>query len=306
MTGTVSGETVELEFFGVHSCGENPEGQVPLGVFSKEVEPGSNGFSAELTANVPGGLAGITATSTRATGATTEFSDCTDYAGTPRTFVVRSLGDNRTGEACEAGESTCTLRGAIEAADESEALDTIDFGVAGVIHVEGEPLPAISAPVHIDGASAPGYAGEPVVAIDGTGAEEEGPVYGLDVVEGAAVIQALAIGGFREGGQLGRGRAPRWRRVAALLELDRHRPGRREPAQRDRGRNRSRIGREHDRRQLRWRRLQLHLRQRWLGRQGLRRRNPGRLRQHRDLARAAPRTATGSAASLSAPPPDGR
>jgi hypothetical protein len=200
VTGTVSGETVELEFFGVHSCGENPEGQVPLGVFSKEVEPGSNGFSAELTANVPGGLTGITATSTRATGATTEFSDCTDYAGTPRTFVVRSLGDNRTVGACEAGESTCTLRGAIEAADESEALDTIDFGVAGVIHVEGEPLPAISAPVHIDGASAPGYAGEPVVAIDGTGAEEEGPVYGLDVVEGAAVIQALAIGGFREGG----------------------------------------------------------------------------------------------------------
>ena len=87
-----------------------------------------------------------------------------------------------------------------QAADESEALDTIDFGVAGVIHVEGEPLPAISAPVHIDGASAPGYAGEPVVEIDGTGAEEEGPVYGLDVVEGAAVIQALAIGGFREGG----------------------------------------------------------------------------------------------------------
>jgi hypothetical protein len=200
VTGTVAGETVELEFFGVHSCGEDPEGQVPLGVFSKEVEPGSNGYFAELTANVPGGLAGITATSTRATGATTEFSDCTDYAGVPRTFVVKSLGDNLTRGACEAGESTCTLRGAIEAADGSEALDTINFGVAGVIHIEGEPLPAITAPVHIDGASAPGYVGEPVVAIDGTGAEEEGSVYGLDVVEGAAVIQALAIGGFREGG----------------------------------------------------------------------------------------------------------
>jgi hypothetical protein len=205
VTGTAAGEIVELEFFGVHSCGENPEGQVPLGVFSKEVEAGSNGYFTELTTNVPAGLAGITATSTRAAGATTEFSDCTAYAGVPRTFVVESLGDNPTRAACDAGESTCTLRGAIEAADESEALDTIDFGVAGVIHVEGESLPPITAPVHIDGASAPGYAGEPRVEIDGTGAEAEGPVYGLDVVEGAAVIQALAIGGFGEGGSAAAG-----------------------------------------------------------------------------------------------------
>lgn len=44
--------------------------------------------------------------------------------------------------------------------------DTIDFAVSGTINVSRRSLPAITNRVNIEGASAPGYAGSPVVTVD--------------------------------------------------------------------------------------------------------------------------------------------
>jgi trimeric autotransporter adhesin len=47
-----------------------------------------------------------------------------------------------------------------------KGADTIDFGVAGTIHVGRAGLPSITSPLTIDGSSAPTFAGSPVVTID--------------------------------------------------------------------------------------------------------------------------------------------
>lgn len=47
--------------------------------------------------------------------------------------------------------------------------DVIDFSVAGVIKLTSGPLPAINYSVKIDGTSAPGFAGAPVVEVDNNG-----------------------------------------------------------------------------------------------------------------------------------------
>lgn len=54
-------------------------------------------------------------------------------------------------------------------------------------------LPAITSPMLIDGASQPGYAGAPLVLIDGSSA---GATSGLVLSGGTASIEGLAIGGF--------------------------------------------------------------------------------------------------------------
>ena len=77
------------------------------------------------------------------------------------TFLVTSLLDTGAG----------TLRQAILAANHAPGPDTIDFSVAGTIQVGRTSLPALTSPVLIDGRSAPGFAGTPVVTVNfqGTG-----------------------------------------------------------------------------------------------------------------------------------------
>jgi CSLREA domain-containing protein len=195
-------ETVELEFFGNAACeaGGLGQGQTILGTHSLAVVPGANTYSFTLPVNPPVAETGFTATSTRAEGigATSEFSPCLTE-NFERTFTVNTLADtNNSGGECTA---TCSLRDALTLANLSEAADTIDFAVAGTIAVEPEPLPTINHPVVIDGTTAPGYGGTPLVLLDGTDAFTEGETEGL-VVEpeaGGSVIKGLAIGGFDYG-----------------------------------------------------------------------------------------------------------
>ena len=72
------------------------------------------------------------------------------------TFTVTNLHDSGEG----------SLRTAIVSADARPGADTIDFGAAGTIRVGRTPLPALTGAVTIDGSSAPGFAGTPVVTID--------------------------------------------------------------------------------------------------------------------------------------------
>jgi Domain of unknown function (DUF4214) len=78
---------------------------------------------------------------------------------TPTIFTVSSLADSGDG----------SLRAAITSVNAGTANE-IDFSVAGVIQLTSGPLPAIgTGVVMIDGRTAPGFAGAPVVEIDNNG-----------------------------------------------------------------------------------------------------------------------------------------
>lgn len=74
-------------------------------------------------------------------------------------YTVSSLADSGQG----------SLRAAIDSVNGDTTPDVIDFSVAGVIQLTSGPLPAITNSVTIDGSSAPGFAGAPVVEIDNHG-----------------------------------------------------------------------------------------------------------------------------------------
>jgi hypothetical protein len=74
----------------------------------------------------------------------------------PATFTVSTLADGGAG----------SLRQAILDANAAPGADAIDFTVAGTILITNGSLPTVTGPVNIDGRTAPGFAGSPVVAID--------------------------------------------------------------------------------------------------------------------------------------------
>ncbi|HEX4307927.1 MAG TPA: hypothetical protein VHZ54_17965 [Solirubrobacterales bacterium] len=199
--GTVDGippDTVELEIFGNDACepGGTGQGTTILGSHPVPLVTGSNRYEFTLPAP-PVAETGFTATATRheGVGGTSQFSECLTFKP-ERTFTVDTL-DNLShgGDECR---TVCSLRDAIELANLTEAKDTIDFaaGGSGVIDVEPDPLPWVTAPVRIDGTSAPGYAGVPLVEIDGTEAHEEGPVDGIVLANGESVIEGTAVSDF--------------------------------------------------------------------------------------------------------------
>src|SRR5947209_3909075 len=87
------------------------------------------------------------------------FLETLEARATPATFLVSNLNDAGLG----------SLRQAILDANVTSAADLIDFSVAGTIPLTSGALPAVTAPVTLDGTSAPGFAGVPVVAIDAKG-----------------------------------------------------------------------------------------------------------------------------------------
>jgi hypothetical protein len=74
----------------------------------------------------------------------------------PSTFTVANLLNNGTG----------SLRQAILNANAHSGSDVIQFAVAGTINLTSGPLPAIDGTVTIDGTTAPGFAGQPLVEVD--------------------------------------------------------------------------------------------------------------------------------------------
>src|SRR5262245_21992857 len=82
----------------------------------------------------------------------------------PAVFTVSSLTD-----VVNPNDGVLTLREAIGQANSSAGADTITFGVAGTINVQS-PLPTLndtSGGTRIDGTTAPGYAGAPVIVLHG-------------------------------------------------------------------------------------------------------------------------------------------
>jgi uncharacterized repeat protein (TIGR01451 family) len=125
-------------------------------------------------------------------------------ASAAATFTVNETGDAFDAAladgACDAnavaaGEQ-CTLRAAIEQANATAGTDTVGFavGTGAITIAPTSMLPVVVDPVVIDGRTQPGYAGAPIVELDGTnaGASAEG----LRITAGASTVRGLVVNRF--------------------------------------------------------------------------------------------------------------
>ncbi|MBI4672182.1 MAG: right-handed parallel beta-helix repeat-containing protein [Chloroflexi bacterium] len=111
------------------------------------------------------------------------------------TFIVNSNNDANDGT-CDV--THCSLREAINAANASAAVvDTITFNIGGGGTQTIAPtsaLPAITDPATIDGTTQPGYAGAPLIELDGTNAGAG--VNGLNISAENSTVKSLVINRF--------------------------------------------------------------------------------------------------------------
>ena len=121
-------------------------------------------------------------------------------AGEAPVFVVTAVGDGGDG-VCDV---SCTLRDALLAANAAEGA-RIHFGIGrGAVHIAPvRALPIITGPgTVIDGTTQPGWAGNPIVMIDGAVA---GETNGLVSTAPAVEFRGLIVGNFAYYGLAARG-----------------------------------------------------------------------------------------------------
>ncbi|HKG23115.1 MAG TPA: HYR domain-containing protein, partial [Blastocatellia bacterium] len=118
------------------------------------------------------------------------------------TFTVNRAGDGPDAQigdgVCETGNG-CTLRAAIQEANSQAGRDTINFAVDAALPISislASPLPQITSPILIDGTSQLGYAGTPVIELNGGNLAGAG----LDISAGSSEVLALAINRFSGAG----------------------------------------------------------------------------------------------------------
>ncbi len=107
-------------------------------------------------------------------------------ASNAATFTVSNTADSGVG----------SLRQAIIDANSLAGLDTISFNISGAGIKTITPtsaLPAITDPVIIDGASQPGYAGTPLIQINGA---SSGSNAGLRLLSGGSTVRGLILNRF--------------------------------------------------------------------------------------------------------------
>jgi len=111
-----------------------------------------------------------------------------NFAATRQSFVVTNANNHGTG----------SLRDAIVNANATIGKDTIVFNIPGpgvkTINLLNA-LPEITDPVVIDATTQPGYAGAPLVEIDGLAISTA--VTGLTIKAGGSTVRGLSIGNFR-------------------------------------------------------------------------------------------------------------
>ncbi len=111
------------------------------------------------------------------------------------TFIVNKTDDHNDG-VCDTGD--CTLREAINAANANAGADVLTFNIPGAgAHTINltSVLPTISDPVTIDGTTQPGFAGSPVIELNGTMV----PADGLTIIAGNSTVRGLVINRFVNG-----------------------------------------------------------------------------------------------------------
>ena len=109
------------------------------------------------------------------------------------TFTVNSTADTDDG-LCNA--TNCTLREAINAANANPGTDTIHFSISSgpKTITPLSPLPTITEAVIIDGTTQPGFAGAPIIEIDGSSAGTG--ANGLRISGGGSLVTGLVINRF--------------------------------------------------------------------------------------------------------------
>lgn len=155
----------------------------------------SNGnYSFELAAGgnytVTPALLGFTFAPLNLTFNNLSASQTANFTGTRQDFVVINTNNHGTG----------SLREAIVNANATVGADTIVFNIPGSgVHVISllNALPEITDPVVLDAATQPGYAGKPLIELNGTGLA--GSANGLVVTGGNTTIRGFAIGRFGSG-----------------------------------------------------------------------------------------------------------
>ncbi len=123
-------------------------------------------------------------------------------------FTVRSIGDDpdaMPGDGvCATAGAVCTLRAAIQEANALGGADTINFSIPPTGAKTISPLsalPAITEAVTIDGTTQPGFAGSPIIELNGAGAGAS--VNGIAVTAGTgSTIKGLVINSFNASGIL--------------------------------------------------------------------------------------------------------
>ncbi|MBL8451961.1 MAG: cadherin domain-containing protein, partial [Zoogloea sp.] len=96
------------------------------------------------------------------------------------------------------GDGKISLREAIVAANNSAGADTITFAIDSgpqIIHLSSV-LPAINSVIHIEGTSQTGYAGTPLVMLDGAAAGAGAAGLEFRVGSSGSSVRGLAIGNF--------------------------------------------------------------------------------------------------------------
>ncbi len=120
------------------------------------------------------------------------------------TFTVDSTsdaGDFSSGDGvCDtndsAGDGPCTLRAAIQEANATTDVDTIEFSIGSGSQTIAllSLLPFVSEPVIIDGTTQPGFAGAPLIELNGINAGAG--VNGLTIDAGGSTVKGLVINRF--------------------------------------------------------------------------------------------------------------
>ncbi len=109
------------------------------------------------------------------------------------TIPVTSTGDTGPG----------TLRQAMTTANGTASADTITFNIGTGLKTIApkSPLPTITAPLTIDGSSQPGFAGKPLIVINGAqSVSAAGPVVGLTIQAANCTVKSLVINNFGASG----------------------------------------------------------------------------------------------------------
>jgi hypothetical protein len=107
--------------------------------------------------------------------------------GSATTYDVNSLDDTNNGSGTNG-----TLRYCINQANASAGPHVINFSVAGTITVSSSSLPSLNKAITIDGSTAPGYAGTPVVLLQGGNNSGNG----ITIAAADCAIFGLQIAGF--------------------------------------------------------------------------------------------------------------
>jgi hypothetical protein len=119
----------------------------------------------------------------------------------PRVLLATFVVNNTTDAGGTGTVASRSLRQAINAANannnDSTVIDVIEFNIPGSgtrTIIPASALPTISEAVEIDGTTQPGFAGSPLIELNGTNAGNA--VFGLRITAGRSTIRSLAINRF--------------------------------------------------------------------------------------------------------------